>query len=195
MKSTEFEVKKPLSREEYERLRAYMLPRGDEALQINYYYDTPTRDLRAHGINLRARSRHGNLSLEVKRHRRYEGNLRVCDEYPTDISALPSTVDIEIDGERLTAHLLGELATVRLDMRGDGYVASLDASYYLGRVDYELEVEIGSNRGLPREIVSLAGDFSEKVTSKYGRFLSALDETKKTSITLAIGDDQVKIKE
>ncbi|MGD9155349.1 MAG: CYTH domain-containing protein [Bacillota bacterium] len=184
----EFEFKYSLNREEFTQLFNRLSNKypKNTLLQINYYYDTDGFELEKQGINLRVRQKEADLKMELKTPILRERALRVKKEFSRSIKQLPLTINFNNDewqglipgnGE---LHLIGILLTERTKFLPEpGIEIVLDKSYYLGLVDYELEVEF--QKGLQTQALNvvkmLVGDGQKFPPSQHGkrkRFLKAL---------------------
>ena len=194
MKETEFERKRLLSREEYEGLKAKLGGFPTEVLQINYYYDTQNMLLHKSGITLRLRRMPYDLRLELKRHRRFDGNVRVCDEFPAKLDAMPERISVALDcGTVADCRCLGSLVTRRLNYIGDGYVLSLDDSFYLGCEDFEIEVETLLGAPEPDFVKALGLTFPDNTPGKYTRFLREYQKLAERHLSIALSDDGIDV--
>lgn len=140
MKTTEYERKRMLSRENYDALCGLLgqLPASD-VTQINHYYDTPDGRMRAENTTVRIRDINGRLRGTVKRHEK-DG---CSTEEPFRTDRLPEW--LELDGEMLERR--GSLTTRRKSYRmPDGFSLMLDENLYLGCQDFELELEYPAGR-------------------------------------------------
>lgn len=195
MKETEFERKRLLSREEYEGTKAKLGGVPSEVLQINYYYDTQNMLLHKRGITLRLRRLSRDLRLELKRHRRFEGNVRVCDELATALDSMPKSISVALDdGTIADCHCLGSLVTRRLNYKGDGYLISLDHSLYLGREDFEIEIETPLGAPEPSFLKALGLVFPDNTPGKYTRFLSEYQKLADRQLSLAMSDGGIEVR-
>lgn len=144
----------------------------EEILQINYYYDDNNFSLFHKDETLRVRQKANKLTLERKYNKRYAPDgERICDENRKIIESLPLKVTI---GDNVYFYL-GELVTIRKNYIVDQSTVSLDISYYLGNVDYELEVESEKETVLPM-LVSGSIESKNHNDGKYTRFIKALKE-------------------
>ena len=158
-----------------------------DRIQVNYYYDTPDRDLHKSGVTLRIRQSGGVLQGQIKRHSK--GLTNKSEESYFAVDQLPSVILFE--GEK--AKLLGSLVTRRTEFAvesgengksGEKLIADIDANYYLGREDYELEIEYPEgSEGTARKLAcSLGAAFMSGKSGKYSRFLKALKDSKKAVV-------------
>ncbi len=171
MNNIEYEHKKLLNSEGYNSLMLKLnaVYTFEETLQINYYYDNKDLTLYHNGNTLRVRQKANKLTLERKYNKRYASTgERICDENSRIIESLPSKV--VLNGN--VYFYLGNLTTVRKNYIIDNNIISLDANYYLGKVDYELEVESKNEIVLP-EIISQSVTFDNCYDGKYTRFIKA----------------------
>lgn len=174
MNNVEYEHKQLITLDEYNNLvqeldRLYVC---ENILQINYYYDDNNFSLFHKDETLRVRQKANRLTLERKYNKRYApGGERICDESSKIIESLPSKVTIDNN----IYSYLGELVTIRKNYIVDESTVSLDISYYLGKVDYELEVESEKELILPTLVSGLI-EFKNHNNGKYMRFIKALKE-------------------
>lgn len=144
-------------------------------VQLNYYYDTPSFSFRGRGITIRVRQHGAGLKGTVKTHG-VDGDLRHSREQEFAVRTLPGSI---VQGTE-TALLQGVLITERTEIPlRKHFTLMLDRSSYLGRVDYELELEF------PRGSRKQAAQFIEELLrairggpccSKSERFFQALEE-------------------
>lgn len=135
----EFEYKRLLTQETYERVCQWckQLYSGTNNMHINYYYDTPDGACNKNGITVRVRQQGTDLKGTVKYHGirnfPYQSN-----EQAFRVQGLP--MYMEFGGRWLS--LMGQMVTERIRASvADGVELMLDKNFYLGKVDYELEVE------------------------------------------------------
>lgn len=174
MKKTEYERKRMLSREDYDALCGLLgqLPASD-VTQINHYYDTPGGRLRAENTTVRIRDINGRLRGTVKRH----GKDGCSTEEPFRTDRFPEW--LELDGEMLERR--GSLTTRRKSYRmPDGLLLMLDENLYLGKSDYELEIEhpadkTGQAEGVLLCLQALTGHPFPKSETKSERFFRRLE--------------------
>jgi len=147
-----------LQKEYSERFRRF--------IQINYYYDTPDWELDRLGITLRVRHKEDSLSVELKRKIESERHLNVSQELSDKIDKLPLVLKADqlswrdIPGGYDEFALQGSLVTERVSCAiKDGLRIDLDKNFYLGIVDYEVEIEYESN--LEKEASELAALFTK----------------------------------
>ncbi len=139
---------------------------GKGYVQVNYYFDTPAFSLAAAHAMLRVRQVENRLLLQYKNKRKRMGSMLLCDESEEEVAALPSTVNParHFEGaEDVTCRLVGNMVTHRTDFVFPGAVVSLDESFYLGKSDYEIEIE-----GEEGAIETLAAFLNPRGESKTG---------------------------
>ncbi len=132
----EFEKKVMLTPKEYEFLKKYRYAAAENAVQINYYYDTDDFELNRKEITCRIREKNGICTATVKEHRLKGGDCSVENS-----NAVKDRYDDSIFRE-MGLCCQGSLETFRSTYTPvSGLKIMLDRSAYLGTVDYELEIE------------------------------------------------------
>lgn len=176
----ETELKSLLSKKQYEALLT-MFDYSREVTQTNSYYISPDNALKAHGITFRIRTIDDVHTVQIKKHINKQGGLQVSEEAEFKINDIPyEFTDEEVylyTGYKTTASLIGDLTTLRMScMYCDGVEICLDKSTYLGKTDYEIEIEYTSN--VPDELIDKLSEigitFNSPTPGKYSRFLSHL---------------------
>lgn len=157
----EREYKWLLKKEAYERLREVVRSAGfgvtAHSVQINYYYDTNRFYYSRRGTTVRIRQKGGRLTGTVKHHMQSTDGL--SQETPFPVSTLPGR--IHFSGRTLP--LQGQLATERSEtLLSSGIVLCLDRNQYLGREDYELELEY------PGEHAAAVGEWAAALSKLIG---------------------------
>lgn len=147
----EFEYKLFLSRDDYQSLTNYLVQKYKycNKNQINYYYDTKDNLFHKNDITIRMRQIEDKLNLEVKVSIKRDKNLSEKHEINRIVSNLKEVNDKirELDLLNNTysntdIKMFGTLITDRINFIVNDYISiDLDKSYYLGKVDYELELE------------------------------------------------------
>ena len=138
----ENEFKLMLTKEQYKKILK-MFEWDEVTEQTNYYFDTRTLELVEEHITCRVRAIDGRYLLQMKLP---NGEEHSRIELERELSELPETISGEIL-EEMSGMLLpnvrriGALTTIRHIKHEDGFEIDLDENYYLGRIDYELEVE------------------------------------------------------
>lgn len=153
--------------------------------QTNYYYDSDSYMLFRQNDTLRARERNGKLEMQYKFNKIYTNEERCCDEVCWPINSLPLTISTfllakynkKLDGNVEKFSVLGALKTKRTNFLINNLLFSLDKNFYLGCIDYELEIEgvLKENTSFVNSICTDLGvrDIeSSNKSGKYKRFLS-----------------------
>jgi len=175
MISKEYERKQVLSKENFDEclLRLSSIYSCEEIIQINYYYDDEHLSLYKNGETLRIRQVGTKLTLETKKHKQYIGNIRVSDESSESITELPMNISMPY----IEAVYIGNMLTIRKNYLLEGCTISLDHCFYLGFVDYEIEVEtVNTNEGF--SILDGIVSFTSNTRGKYTRFVDKLKDMK-----------------
>ena len=176
----ETELKSLLTKKQYEALLT-MFDYSKEVTQTNSYYFSPDNALKTHGITFRIRTIGDVHTVQIKKHINKQGGLQVSEESEFKINDIPSEFTEEevylYTGLKTTASLIGELTTLRMScMYCDGVEICLDKSTYLGKSDYEIEIEYTAP--VPDELINrlceISITFNSPTPGKYSRFLSRL---------------------
>ena len=174
----ELEQKVLISPQEFARcretLQRHTRTAGDRYVQVNYYFDTPDFSLSTAHCMLRVRRKKNTLYLQFKTKRIRKDSLFLCDESEAELNEFPKTVNPSRyfpEAPDTECFLLGDLVTDRTDFVFPGGVVSLDENVYLGRTDYEVEIE-----GDPDAIERISAFLNPKGSSdqgngKFSRFL------------------------
>ncbi len=117
-------------------------------IQINYYYDNKDFELNKTNVTLRVRQIDETLKLEIKLPLYNNGAIKVKKEMSRPLCELPSKFNFSKDEwhsilpENTDFLLVGEMITERIRFfEENGIEIDLDKNYYLGLIDYELEIE------------------------------------------------------
>ena len=135
----ELENKRLMTKEIYDSLCHWckQIYRERKNMQINYYYDTPDGSCNGSNITVRVRQQGDSLKGTVKYHG-IENLSHQSYEQTFTVYSLP--MSMEFGGRGLS--LMGQMVTERISVPvAEGVELMLDKNYYLGRVDYELELE------------------------------------------------------
>lgn len=102
--------------------------------------------------------------------------IRECQEYSFSIKELPSEISSHIitpfyDRDKTKFFLQGQLVTYRKKFQLDRTEICLDSNYYLGKKDFELEIECEEPEEIEKVIEILGCSCSSRVIGKYKRFL------------------------
>jgi len=139
-----------------------------DVFQINYYYDTTDFALFRSDETLRIRQIGNNLNLQYKHNKRHIDNMRISDEYSEKMDELPKS--IAING--VETYNVGFMVTQRANFDLGNGIVSLDKNYYLGVVDYEIEVEGENGFDVPEILREV--DFQPDSIGKYSRYMEKL---------------------
>ena len=147
MKETEYKFL--MDKEKFYEILALIKDRYTDAeykdvIQINYYYDTDDNYLLSNHTTLRARQTENSLRLELKESQQLTGNdYSVANETCMDIEKLKSDITLESGKYAwIPFSLQGELVTHRISIRpSDSLSIDFDVNFYLGKCDYEIEME------------------------------------------------------
>jgi uncharacterized protein YjbK len=173
----EIERKQLIAKEKYLDLTEFFTLKcvPDRKLQINYYYDTLDYQLLKENETLRIRQIEDKLKLEYKYNKTAIDNVRVCEEYSKALYELPLTIKNPLFTDKDDSYRnIGFLITDRTNFDFGEMLVSLDKNYYLGTVDYEIEVETSVFSDLPDFMKELNFDFAISTISKYSRFIDKL---------------------
>ncbi|MBS5842858.1 MAG: CYTH domain-containing protein [Clostridiales bacterium] len=188
-KHDEYEYKMLLTKEEYDNIRTWAetnyISLMRSFVQVNYYYDTPDFRFQKVGTTIRVRQAGDTLKGTIKKHME-GGDVFHSKEKTFSTADLPRSIAYKNE----IAVLQGVLVTERIEISlRKKLCLMLDRSSYLGRADYEVELEF--TRG-GREI---AQKFAEELFhsirrkpqySKSERFFHAL-RSRDTEFSLANG--------
>lgn len=176
----EKEIKKILSSGEFASSSAALdkLAKPVRYIQVNHYYDTPDFELHKQGSTLRIRQKEASLALELKYNKVQIGIQSISKEYVQPCSGLTPLLESNAFPkgavpENKIFNYIGCMITERSDYKLENAVVSLDRSYYLGKSDYELEIEyddFNSASGL-FEILGI-DNLKNTGPGKYSRFVS-----------------------
>ncbi len=149
-------------------------------LQINYYFDTPDFQLNSLGNTLRIRQKENQLMLQYKYEKQYTGIQKTCKEFELALQRFPSYISsndfscIKTEPD-LSYGFVGNLITERFDYIYAETNISLDKSYYIGKCDYEIEIEFQNYKKAETIMKLLSiGKAETHEGGKYGRFVKEL---------------------
>lgn len=174
----EKEIKISLSDGQYKEVMG-LFDWGEIVEQTNYYYTAPENT----GMtSIRVREIDSRLWLQVKAPVSEDGALHVGKEFEKSLDSLPEVISSEelnrLTGAKLPdVRLAGSLHTCRRLCRDfEGVEICLDKSDYLGRTDYELELEYTGE--YPSAVMDKLNEKGIRAAGtavgKYARFLAAL---------------------
>jgi uncharacterized protein YjbK len=141
---------------------------GQSFIQVNYYYDTEKFTCSKNSETIRVRSKEDKLTFERKFGKRIINNTKISSEVIKPIKALPKSIILN----NYELNLIGNMVTHRTNFHFEKCIVSLDKNYYLGLIDYEIEVEVeDENTVLPSVIQVFA---EEPSSGKSSRFIATL---------------------
>lgn len=153
--------------------KKYCILCPEETTQTNYYYDTADFVLNRTGRTLRVRQAGGRLLLQHKLRRIADGGVVCSEEEQRPAKDIPREMDGAPYGVS-QLQLLGSLRTKRLRFRPlPGVRVDLDQNVYLGRTDYEIEIEFEGEA--PAGLLALCParlPLPGQGLGKYSRFLA-----------------------
>ncbi len=132
----EYEKKILLTENEYQVLKMTVCKNCREVTQTNYYFDTADFLMNKKGITCRIRAKNGKFTAEVKNHNIFEkdgSNEEKLFEGSEFCSEIFTHFGLFNQGSLITQR------TTR--QKGSEYKIVLDRNTYLGKTDYELEIE------------------------------------------------------
>lgn len=142
---------------------------------INHYYDTEKLDLYKNGDTLRIRQNDISLVLEYKKKQATYGEKRICKEFSKPVEILSKFIScpeaFDLAHKNNNFKYLGSTTTSRIKFESPDVDIFFDKNYYLGNLDYEIEIETSENADISvwkklLNIINLKGNFH----SKYERF-------------------------
>ena len=132
----EREIKIMLSEEEYATLARVMCRHRTVNTQTNYYFDTDDLSMNKKGITCRIRYKNGFYKATVKKHNADGAECSIENDICEKTEFDPTVFNT------LGLRFQGELVTERLKICDDVFCnAVLDRNTYLGKTDFELEIE------------------------------------------------------
>ena len=177
----EKEIKILLTKDEYQKLDG-IFDWSKDYIQTNHYYGSE-EDIISKTNTYRVREKNGKIKIQVKMPISYDGSLHIKKEYEKDINSVPGVLSKEELSE-ITGHdfnndkeYIGKLETRRKEcLKYDNVEICLDKNDYLGKTDYEIEVEFKG--AYPTEIISVLEtnglNTTASVEGKNSRYMKAL---------------------
>jgi uncharacterized protein YjbK len=158
----EIEYKYELSREQFLHICSRFT--WDEISEMdNYYYDDQKLTLYSKDITIRVRKLNNKIILESKlpESKSDDGVIRISKERSCELSCVPNFLDQSIVFQMTDLILdgvenVGKLKTTRRRKKLENLTIFADMCKYLGKIDYELELEI-ENGDYITDIDSLTG--------------------------------------
>lgn len=169
MITQEIEKKALLSQSEYQACIDHFIDKPMKQVeQINYYYDDDVHTFFKRNETLRVRQIENFLELQFKYDKSYHRNVRTSKELIDTVQYLPESVLIH----DVKTKCIGSMLTKRKMIEYNQYILFLDKNYYLGILDYEIEIESNDANNIPTELLDI--DWSKPCCGKYARFVNAL---------------------
>ncbi len=145
MKSIEKEYKEVITREKYDQLLE-LFEWDNEVQQVNYYYFDEKNLVVDKGITVRVRQINDKLILQIKTPVDVKGSLHIKKEFEKEINHLDKYISGHGIAELSALNIgklecKGQLFTIRNIFAAGKTMICLDKNMYLGKVDYEVEVE------------------------------------------------------
>lgn len=127
----------------------------EEFIQTNYYYKSEGAST---DITIRVREKENKTKLQIKIPKKKQKSLHIKEEYEEEIIGIPDIICkdklITISGDYFfnDAVYIGKLSKKRrIYVYDDNTEIALDINEYLGKIDYELEIEFRNS--YPAEII------------------------------------------
>ncbi len=155
-----------------------------ERIQINYYYDTPDRYLRERNVTLRIRQIESDLTLELKEYVMSSQDYSEASEMSRKIERVCNDITLKKGKYAwIPFSLQGNLVTKRCSVKPtESLSIDFDVNYYLGRCDYEIEMEFTKNaHKATLMLIEKLGlmKYKNTVGGKAGRFFRCKAENSK----------------
>ena len=176
----EKELKKLLDKEQYNLIKSnFALDK--EIAQTNHYYTDDNGILSKNHITVRIREIEDIKLLQIKLPISFQNSLSISREIEHKMSEIPNDIDTHlfenlcsIKLERLK--LLGTLTTFRAIYKQDDTELCLDKNIYLGKLDFELEIEYKDepSPAIISKCNNLGISFNTQSQGKFARFLKEL---------------------
>ncbi|KYH33961.1 putative triphosphatase YjbK [Clostridium tepidiprofundi DSM 19306] len=180
----EKEFKVLLTEEQYKKIRE-AIQWEKSFVQKNYYYLDSEDELRSADITVRIREKNGKYMLQTKVPKLQEGALAIKEEKEREIDRVYKELNYKeyenlISIKSKCLKNVGSLNTERRIVHIGECEIALDKNYYLGKTDYELEIEYYSDE-IPHEVIQMMSDlgdikFEKRLVGKNKRFLKELDK-------------------
>lgn len=178
----EKEYKFMLTKEEYETIKKLFIWEKSY-VQTNFYYFDNEGYLQKNHITVRVRAMNNRFYLQTKTSLTRNGALYVNEERCKEIEGAPETINAQllegmVEGWNGDVHYTGKLSTERKIYKVNGCELCLDRNDYLGKTDYELEIEFINEldedliRVLENNKIRL--DYKSQAAGKKTRFLQRL---------------------
>lgn len=167
MESIEIEYKCLIEEKIYDKiLEFYHNEKIKKYIQINYYFDTPDFSFFSNNTTLRVRQKENQLLIQYKYGKSTEKSIRTSKEYVLETEKFPLTIRLD----NKLANLLGNLITERIEINYCGAKLCLDKNFYLGSIDFELEIETADKVVINKIVEELKLE-EIPIRGKYSRFI------------------------
>jgi len=151
MEQIEIEAKALLNEADYKKLVG-IFSSSKEYSQINHYLETPTRDLKRHGLSLRVREKGDSIIEMTMKKDLKEGKLentislskKELSELINDGVLPDNEIKEVLEKEGVNVEeleIVTSLTTKRIDASYEGGLLSIDMNAYNDVIDYEIELE------------------------------------------------------
>lgn len=174
----EKEVKLLLDENDYFALLA-QFEWHERLVQVNHYYVDNLYALVREKISVRVRSVNNCLFLQIKQPIHIDDALHIKEEYEESIASIPSIITSDklhsVTGQCFgNAFLIGHLETTRHIFKlSDSVTLFLDKNLYLGKVDYEVEIEFSDDEfDLTEFLLRFRIKSHRGAQGKYSRFMA-----------------------
>ena len=177
----EKEIKILLTKDEYQKLDG-IFDWSKDYIQTNHYYGGE-EDIISKTNTYRVRDKNGKIKIQIKMPVSYDGSLHIKKEYEKEINSVPEVLSkeelSEITGKDFKddKEYIGKLETRRKEcLKYDNVEICLDKNNYLGKIDYEIEIEFKGE--YPKDVISILEKNGVRadasVLGKYSRYMRTL---------------------
>lgn len=181
----EIEFKNLLTTQEYNQLAEVLFSQAETIEQTNYYFETPSFDLKGNHSALRIRKKNETYTLTLKEPHP-DGLLETHDKL-TEKAFLSWTSGIPAEAPNVTKQLqqmsietssltyIGRMTTFRKEIPYQDTLLVLDKSIYLDTMDAELELEAASKKHGEKVFNNLLENYqipSRETPAKIARFFN-----------------------
>ncbi len=175
----EFEKKIMLTEQEYNQLTTYKAKNTQSKIQTNYYFDTDDFDMNKKGVTCRVRSENGKFKSTIKSHIGANSDCSIEKDIAFKDEFDPNAFS------NMGLHMQGALITERIFLyKNDCCEMVLDRNIYLGKSDFELEVEyLENNEEMASQLLNVVarGLVDAGLISSEKEFLMRIGKSKNKS--------------
>lgn len=172
----EKEYKRIVSKNEFEKF-LNILGYDKKVTQINLYY-TNDKIKYEFNVSVRVRCVNGKMLLQIKEPIYKKGALNIKREFEKNIESIEYIIrgselnELSEKNDYEDVHLIGFLVTERFVKKMKEYDCEIafDKNIYLGKEDYEIELEYEG--ALPQKLVDIVGFQDIESVGKYHRFIN-----------------------